>query len=233
MKIKPVLILANTIFLLIPILLFPIDLRDIRDGGPPILTEKGVVFRYKPSDDKKHDVYVSGDFNNWEKPLRMSQNAHNVYVYMFEKIGEKGIILNKGKYRYRFLIDGLWIKDPQNPEQTRDEYGTELSSFKVEKPIIVVKANPIHVKDNFYIFYYKDDRAHSVYLVGDFNFWNPFSLPMHKNSAGLWEVMLDISPGKYAYRFLVDGKYRTDPFGTKVVYDRFSREMSLVMILDR
>jgi len=232
MKIKTILLIPVLIFFLIPFYIFSMDLRDIKEGGNPIITEKGVVFRYKPTDKKAHKVYVSGDFNNWESPIRMFQNIHNVYVCIFDKIGEKGVVLKKGNYRYRFLVDGLWVIDHQNPNYVTDEYGVKLSFFTVKTPIIVVKANPIHIEDNFYIFYYRDDKARSVSLVGDFNFWNPFSLPMHKNGAGLWEITIDIPPGKYVYRFLVDGKYKTDPFGTKVVYDRFSKEMSLVKIID-
>ena len=232
MKIK-ISIFLIILIIILPSYLFSIDLRDIKDGGVPIVTEKGVIFRYKPVDNKKHTVYVSGDFNNWENPIRMFQNVHNIYVYMFDKVGEKGIVINKGNYRYRFLVDGLWVNDPENPQYTTDEYGTKLSYFTIKRPIISFNKNPIHIKDDFYIFYYKDDNANTVALVGDFNFWNPFSLPMHKNSAGLWEVIVDIPPGRYAYRFLVDGKYRTDPYGTKIVYDRFSREMSLVRIIGR
>ncbi len=214
--------------------IYSLDLRDIKEGGPPIITERGVVFRYKPP--KGHipeNVFVSGDFNNWDKPLRMMRNIHDVFVYMYDRIGKRGIVLKDGKYRYRFLIDGLWKRDPDNPETTIDDYGTELSLFTIKIPIIVVKSNPIHIKDNFYIFYYKDDKARSVSLVGDFNFWNPYSNPMHKNKSGLWEVVIDIPPGEYGYRFLVDGIYRTDPFGTSLVYDRFMKEMSLIKIAKR
>ena len=210
---------------------FSLDLRDIKEGGPPIVVENGVVFRYKePGGNIPKKVYVSGDFNNWNRPLRMFRNLHNVFVLLYNKIGDRGIVLNEGRYRYRYLVDGLWKKDPLNSNIVLDEYGTELSFFDIKNPIIVVKANPIHIKDNFYIFYYKNDGAKNVSLVGDFNFWNPYANPMHRNKSGLWEVVVDIPPGEYGYRFLVDGIYRTDPFGMSLVYDRFLKEMSFVKI---
>jgi 1,4-alpha-glucan branching enzyme len=71
-----------------------------------------------------------------------------------------------------------------------------------------------------YVFYYKNRNAREVYLVGDFNNWNPYSHPLRKNRSGLWEVVLDIPPGSYLYRFIVDGVYKPDPLNKDLVKDR-------------
>jgi 1,4-alpha-glucan branching enzyme len=69
-----------------------------------------------------------------------------------------------------------------------------------------------------------------VHLVGDFNNWNPYSLPLQRNQAGIWEVEISIPPGEHAYRFYVDGKYRTDPMGTATKYDRFDKPYTVVQL---
>ena len=54
-------------------------------------------------------------------------------------------------------------------------------------------------------------EAQSVSLVGDFNSWNPDSHPLKKNSNGSWKTSVSLSPGRYEYRFLVDGQWHNDP----------------------
>ena len=54
-------------------------------------------------------------------------------------------------------------------------------------------------------------EAQSVLLAGDFNSWDPQAHPMKKSSDGLWKININLSPGRYEYRFLVDGEWCNDP----------------------
>ena len=54
-------------------------------------------------------------------------------------------------------------------------------------------------------------EAQSVLLAGDFNAWEPESHPLKRTSNGLWKANLSLSPGRYEYRFLVDGQWHNDP----------------------
>ncbi len=61
-------------------------------------------------------------------------------------------------------------------------------------------------------FTFKDDKAQSVSLVGDFNGWNERSHRMQKLGDGSWQVDVAVRKGKvYEYAFLVDGKLAIDP----------------------
>jgi len=211
--------------------LYSLDPSTIKEAGPPVITEEGVLFTYNGKESSPEQVMVSGDFNNWEKPLPMKKNWYNVFFYLYNKKGEKSIVLDEGTYCYRYLVDGLWVKDPLNNNLVYDRYGTGLSYFEVKVPIIITDENPIHIYRNRYIFYYKNNKAKSVHLAGDFNYWNPYSLPMKRNKSGLWEVEVDILPGTYSYRFLVDGIYRNDPLSTTLVTDRFAHEYSLITLV--
>ena len=54
--------------------------------------------------------------------------------------------------------------------------------------------------------------AEHVYICGDFNDWHPTSLRMIGNTEdGLWEKRLTLPPGRYEYKFVVDGNWRHDP----------------------
>jgi carboxypeptidase Q len=53
-------------------------------------------------------------------------------------------------------------------------------------------------------------QAQQVSLVSDFNNWNMFGTPLAKTTDG-WECRLELPPGKYVYKFIVDGDWTADP----------------------
>jgi hypothetical protein len=48
-------------------------------------------------------------------------------------------------------------------------------------------------------------------VAGEFNQWSPDANPLRKNSNGTWSVQLDLQPGFYQYKFVVDGGWIPDP----------------------
>ncbi len=54
-------------------------------------------------------------------------------------------------------------------------------------------------------------EANEVYLAGDSNNWNTRAHPMKKDKDGRWEITLPLEPGKYEYRFFIDGRWENDP----------------------
>ena len=60
-------------------------------------------------------------------------------------------------------------------------------------------------------FYYEAPQAHAVYLMGDFNHWNPTSHPMRRRADGSWVVAVPLDCGSHYYKFLVDGESVLDP----------------------
>ena len=209
---------------------FALDPHELSEPGPPIITDQGVIFTYHDPERPPRYVMVSGDFNNWEKPIFLQENRHGIFVYMYDETIEKEIVLRDGLYRYLYLIDGIWVKDPQNENTVYDQYGTELTFFEVPAPIILLDKNPVKLDGNKYIFYYKNSEASNVYILGDFNNWNPYSHRMRKNKSGLWEIEMDIPPGDYSYSFLVDGTHRKDPLSKAIKQDRFGNELTFIKL---
>lgn len=71
------------------------------------------------------------------------------------------------------------------------------------------KANADH--RNKRAFTFNAPGALSVMLVGDFTHWQANAIPMRKQGDGLWHAEVELPPGNYHYRFLVDGEWRDDP----------------------
>jgi serine/threonine protein kinase len=76
----------------------------------------------------------------------------------------------------------------------------------------------------------KAPNASSVKLSGEFNNWSATGSPMHKRADGEWAVTLQLACGHYQYKFIVDGKWITDPENPTQVPDTFGGQNSVVVI---
>ncbi|MBU6411162.1 MAG: isoamylase early set domain-containing protein, partial [Verrucomicrobia bacterium] len=70
-------------------------------------------------------------------------------------------------------------------------------------------------------------EAVSVMLVGDFTNWQDKPISMIKREGGLWTASVNLPPGTYHYRFLVDGQWRDDPECTLRVPNPYGGENSV------
>ena len=60
-------------------------------------------------------------------------------------------------------------------------------------------------------FSFHDPQATAVFLAGTFNDWNPNATAMERSSTGEWNVELNLEPGQYEYKFVVDGQWCCHP----------------------
>ena len=80
------------------------------------------------------------------------------------------------------------------------------------------------------IFAAKFERAREVLVAGDFNNWNPVT-PMKANiRPGEWVMKLPLRPGRYRYRFVVDGKWMTDPHNQYVEANQFGELNNVIEV---
>jgi len=53
-----------------------------------------------------------------------------------------------------------------------------------------------------------DIEVKDIFLVGDFNEWDPSRHPMKRNSKGEYRVTIDLRPGReYKFRYMINGKH--------------------------
>jgi 1,4-alpha-glucan branching enzyme len=75
----------------------------------------------------------------------------------------------------------------------------------------MAKTTKEKIKKKRITFTLNNPNAEEVVLVGDFNNWNNKKDQMKKYEAGVWKKMVMIPPGRYEYKFLVDGQWMLDP----------------------
>jgi len=133
-------------------------------------------------------VFLSGSFNNWKSSeLLMNRTSTGWQLPLY---------LAEGTHTYKFVVDGKWMRDETNSEKLPDSHGDFNSVLRVGKP---------------YLFKLKGfEAAKQVVLSGSFNGWKNDELAMQKTSAG-WELPYTLGAGNYEYKFVVDGKWISDP----------------------
>jgi 1,4-alpha-glucan branching enzyme len=56
-------------------------------------------------------------------------------------------------------------------------------------------------------FIFHAPEAKSVYLAGEFNNWDIQSIPMKKGNTKDWKTTINLSSGRYEYKYFVDGTW--------------------------
>lgn len=71
-------------------------------------------------------ISVAGSFNDW-RPGRKR---------LIDRGGDgnfrAAMLLPPGKHEYKFVVNGTWVIDPENPEWTANEHGSLNSVLTVE-----------------------------------------------------------------------------------------------------
>lgn len=151
-------------------------------------------------------VVLSGSFNGWKTDeILMDKTAGGWQI---------PYVVPAGNYEYKFIIDGKWIPDPANPFTT--------GSGEFSNSFIALKANHLFGLDNH-------ADAGEVIVTGSFNGWDKKGYRMVKQG-GKWIFPLFLQPGKYTYKFIIDGKWIIDPGNTLYEQNEYGTYNSVLWI---
>jgi len=214
-------------------------------AAAPTKGEGGIVFSYNDPDAQA--VYVAGDFNNW--------NAQDLALVRQESgAWTLAVDLDAGTYEYKYVVDGNWVEDPDNPEKKSDPFGGSNSVITVDSNGAVVAAAAVaapspanggqtepapagdyqvgapRAVEGGVLFTYQDSGAGSVNLAGSFNGWNDQDTPLANDGDGNWSVVKDLGEGEHEYKFVVDGSWLADPENPDTKSDPYGGSNSLVIV---
>jgi 1,4-alpha-glucan branching enzyme len=86
---------------------------------------------------------------------------------------------------------------------------------------------PKAVKVSFAFF---EPNAKHVSLCGEFNNWASAATPMKRDDCGNWETTVALAPGRYEYKFIVDGQWIPDPQARESVRNYHGTLNSVVQV---
>jgi chromosome partitioning protein len=95
-------------------------------GAAPEAAAREVVVRFR--DASASDVRIAGDFNGWvpDKGVRSLIESEGE-----TRVWTKILRLSPGTYQYRYVVDGEWRDDPDNPEREPNALGGRNSVLVV------------------------------------------------------------------------------------------------------
>jgi hypothetical protein len=73
--------------------------------------------------------------------------------------------------------------------------------------------------------------AQQIFIAGSFNDWHPSVTPMIRLSDGKWAKELALPPGRYEYRFVVDGEWANDPAATELIPNPFGTPNAVLVVV--
>lgn len=79
------------------------------------------------------------------------------------------------------------------------------------------------------IFTIEAPEAAHVQLAGDFNDWTPDGSEMEPEGR-VWKKIVKLPPGRYRYRYVIDGRWQTDPSNAAVEPSPFGGDDSLLVL---
>lgn len=100
--------------------------RLVSDFRPSLkrgFTDAKVQVHFKVSAGEAKVVAVAGTFNGWDPkgtPLNKAGDAWDATI-----------ALPRGRYEYRFVVDGKWLSDPNARESVRNPFGSQNSVLTI------------------------------------------------------------------------------------------------------
>jgi len=81
------------------------------------------------------------------------------------------------------------------------------------------------------LFVQPDKQGSQLAIAGDFNQWQPEKTQFkHNDELGIWEVCVDVPPGRYHYRLVIDGKWQNDPYNQQTETNPFGDLNNVVVV---
>lgn len=105
-----------------------------------------------------------------------------------------------------------------------------LPTAPTPQPAPKETAAPVAPEKVTVVFLLAHPRAKQVSVCGDFNGWSLEASPMELQGDGHWQAVLRLNPGRYQYKFVIDGEWMPDPQAKQNVFNPFGTLNSVVEV---
>ncbi len=72
--------------------------------------------KFRISADERSKVAVAGSFNGWDVNKHVLKRKGDAF--------ELNVLLEPGRYEYKFVVNGIWCLDPERPDWATNEFGS-------------------------------------------------------------------------------------------------------------
>ncbi len=127
---------------------------------------------------------------------------------------------------YRALTAEIVQQEAEMP--ALDVFEALAASTARESPLAATAQAPPLTRKGI-VFTLQAPGAQHVQLAGDFNAWNPAESEMELRD-GVWRKTIPLAPGRYRYRYVVDGRWQSDPLNPQVEPSPYGDYDSVVVL---
>ncbi|MBQ6786218.1 MAG: alpha-amylase [Lachnospiraceae bacterium] len=152
------------------------------------------IFYYPQGDEDVKLLYKLSDETEYTS-VDMTKDAYHSALL-------SATVTAQGDYSYMFEIDGVKTADVNCKEAVFSISKLPEEDASVKSPVI---------DGNVVTFHYFAPTAKSVTVAGEMNGWDAAATPLTYNGeTGFWSIDKELIPGKYEYKFVVDGNWTID-----------------------
>lgn len=153
------------------------------------------IFYYPQGDEAVKLLYKLSDETEYTSVDMTTDAYHSALL--------SATVTEQGDYTYMLEINGNRTADMNCKEAAFAINKLPEDDASVKSPV---------VNGNVVTFHYFGPTAKTVNLAGEMNGWSATETPFTYNEkTGFWSVEKELEPGKYEYKFVVDGNWITDP----------------------
>ncbi len=179
------------------------DPTNPRNGGnsqilrnPVANSDGSVTIFYYPQGDEDVTLYYKEEDDSSYASVEMTADANHSALL-------SATVSETGTYSYYFTVDGTETEDKNCKDASFTISKLPEDDASVKSPVIDGKK---------VTFSYFAPTAKAVYVAGNMNDWNASkNIMSYQAKTGFWILEMELDPGDYQYKFVVDGSWVTDP----------------------
>ncbi|MFH1754624.1 MAG: alpha amylase N-terminal ig-like domain-containing protein [Candidatus Latescibacterota bacterium] len=196
-----------------------------------------ISFNHQPAS-AGADVFLAGTFNNWSATANQmtDDDGDGIFEYTMDLV--------PGRYEYKFVVNGTWYEDLNAAEFVDDTHGGRNSILNVGEngviapppapaPAPASNTKPAGDGDGHPVTFTYTPMVptDNIFLAGTFNSWSPTAMQMtDEDDDNVYEYTLKLEPGRYEYKFVVNGAWYEDQKAGEFVDDGHGGKNSILNV---
>jgi hypothetical protein len=181
------------------------EVRFLSRSTPPLVQEHWVVLSYRPAPAAR---YVAARFEHEGYAVLHPFQLNEAKTFVLVLRPPEGV----DRLTYRISVDGIWMRDPANPDFSADGFGIEYSHVDLAGLLPEPEKDPVVRADGRVTFTYHGTPGRIVSIAASFNQWDPYVHALEEVADGTYSLTVRLPRGMdYYYYFLENGNKRLDP----------------------
>lgn len=225
-----------------------IYLGELQRSAQPQYLGNQLLFTYTQQPTPPRTVAVAFAHQQYTQLHYMQKNEYDVFLLTLPL---STLDSDLTELQYLYIVDGIWIDDPANPQAGNDFAGKRYSQVSLPdsgRPTISprqragrtlftfapqIRDTPRLLDITGSVYYADSRQTLAVFLAGSFNGWDPTTHQLQRietPTGASYRISLNVPRGEHRYYFVVNGVPLLDPLNETVVVEPNGRRTSFFTV---